>query len=327
MQETQTWRELLGNIISDPHEKQQLAGKLGVSVLTLTRWIQGESHPRPQNLRLLLEALPHYRPLLHELIVREFGALSLRSSEVGNMLEEIPSEFYSRVLSAHATTPRVLRFWSICSLILQQALGQIDPRQLGMAITIVQCMVPTSAGQVHSLRKRVTIGSGRWRNGVEQRFSFLGAESQAGYVVSSGRSVVVQDLTRDLLYPAQRIEGEMSTAISPVMRSSEIAGCLLVSSTLPDYFSLAHCTLIQHYAELLALAFEPGDFYALTQIDLRRIPPYQVQERYFKSFRQRTSSLVKEAAQTGQSMTIVQAEQVVWQQLEEELLRLPPDTL
>ena len=73
MQEAQTWRKLLGTIISNPKEKQRIAVELGVKAITLTRWVSGESDPRPQNLRLLLSVLPGQREQLLDLIRREEG--------------------------------------------------------------------------------------------------------------------------------------------------------------------------------------------------------------------------------------------------------------
>ncbi len=74
MQDSQRWRELLGKIIRDTQEKQRIANELGISSVTLTRWVAGESRPRPQNLRLLINALPDYRRTFLELIPEEFGS-------------------------------------------------------------------------------------------------------------------------------------------------------------------------------------------------------------------------------------------------------------
>jgi hypothetical protein len=54
MQELASWRELLGKIIADSHERQRIANMLGVNPITLTCWVNNESKPRPQNLRQLL---------------------------------------------------------------------------------------------------------------------------------------------------------------------------------------------------------------------------------------------------------------------------------
>nr|BBH92756.1 hypothetical protein KTA_09550 [Thermogemmatispora argillosa] len=325
MQQSRNWRELLASLISDPRQKQMLANKLGVTPLTLTRWAEGESQPRPQNLKLLAEALPQYRTELQQAFSEEFGLSNFGEPTLELEEEEIPSAFYARVLNTYATALAMLRFWSIASLILQQAVGQLDPHQVGIAITVVQCMPPSGPdGKVRSLRKRVGIGTGPWQSSVEQKAGFLGAESLAGYTVAQGRLIVIQDLTRDQgYYPARPIEGEMGCAIAPILRSSCVAGGLLVSSTRADFFTPGRSRLVQEYADLLALAFEPHEFYDLQRIDLQTMPPLEVQEEYFKHFQRRVAALMREAALNDRPLKVTEAEQLVWQQLEAELLQLP----
>src|SRR5579884_3751850 len=150
MQEFPTWRDLLGRIITDPHERQRIANELGINPITLMRWVNNESKPRPQNLRQLLKALPEHHAILLELIGEEFEGFS--SAAVENAGEdprqEIPSVFYSRVLRTRATTARVLRFSSICNLVLQQALAQLDPHRVGMAVIVARCMPPSHENKI-----------------------------------------------------------------------------------------------------------------------------------------------------------------------------------
>ena len=74
----------------------------------------------------------------------------------------------------------------------------------------------------------------------------------------------------------------------------------------------------------MALAFEPGDFYAPEQVDLRLMPHYSLQEKYLVQFRQRVSEVMLQAAKNHQPIDLFQAQDRVWRQLEEELLQLPP---
>ena len=67
-----TWRDVLGKIIQEAQERQNIARELGVSVVTLTRWVSGTSNPRMQSLRRLLEVLPQQRSQLTALIKEEF---------------------------------------------------------------------------------------------------------------------------------------------------------------------------------------------------------------------------------------------------------------
>lgn len=318
MQEFQNWRELLGKIIKEPHEKQRVAHELGVSAVTLTRWISGESTPRPHNLSLLLKALPAHRKSLLELLPEEFTQSLVGTTESEDAAQEIPSVFYARVLNAHCNLPHVLHFSSVCDVILQQMLKQLDPHRVGMEATVVQCMPPSRNNKIRSLREGLGRGTPPWSRELEQKTLFLGAESLAGYVVSSGRHLAIPNRQRGQnLFPAQWVEWEVSAMAYPIMMSDQIAGCLLVSSTQPDYFlSQARQKLVQHYTELLLVAFGPADFYNLQSIELGRMPSYEVQRPYLAKFRQRVANVMVQ-----KRIDVVQAELLVWQQIEEELLR------
>ena len=52
------WREFLGSIISNASERDRIATEIGVHSVTLSRWVSGESSPRPHNMRQLLRAIP-----------------------------------------------------------------------------------------------------------------------------------------------------------------------------------------------------------------------------------------------------------------------------
>jgi transcriptional regulator with XRE-family HTH domain len=317
-QESGDWRELLGTIISNTHERQRIAQELGVRAITLNRWVRGESAPRPQNLRHLLSVLqPDHRDLLLEMLGEQLG--ESRDGIADDTSREIPSEFYSRVLSAQATTNETLRYWSISSLILQQALGQLDPDRLGLAITIVRCMRSAGGKKIRSLRESVGKGTPPWTGDLEQRGMFLGAESLAGYVVTTCRPAQLQNILKDgLALPAHQVEHEISAAAHPILYTGRIAGCVLISSTQPDYFiSSARNILIGNYANLLALAIEPEEFYDPQDIELMIMPPHTLQKKYFANFRQRVTQALR-----AKSMNNIQAEQYVWEELEEELLQV-----
>ena len=323
METAPTWRDVLNKIIQDAKERQHIARELGVSAVTLTRWVSNISNPRMQNLRRLLEVLPQQRSQLIPLIKEEFpDFLHVTVEEQQDDMQVfIPSTFYGRVFDAYTATPRIQRFWTISNLILQQALEQLDPSKQGMAITIVQCMPPWDDDNIYSLRERAGHGTDPWRKNLEQYAIFLGAESLAGNVVLNSRPRVLQsrDDYKGIL-PAHWVEEEQSAAGYPLLRSNMIAGCLLVSSTQPDYFTPIRLQLIQHYAELLSFVFDPREFYDLEYVKLRTMPYYQAQEHYLLGFRQRVSQLMIEALKDGQPLSLLNAEQIVWQRIERELL-------
>ncbi len=157
---------------------------------------------------------------------------------------------------------------------------------------------------------------------MESGLILLGAESLAGYAVSSVHLVQNQNLrdrqSRDPGYPGR---WEESAVAAPIMFAGGVAGCLLVSSTRPEYFVPTRCTLVESYAELVALAFDRQEFYKPEEIALGVLPSFEVQGPLLPGFRQRVIDIMGRALRNQQSITAYQAEQLAWQQLEEELLQ------
>ena len=324
MQKTQSWRDLLKELIRDAQVRQRIITELEINPITLNRWIQGESKPRPRSLRRLLFVLPEYRESLMALFEAEFDdfAAEIREDAIQNVALTIPVEFYKRVLHTLSTIPPILRFSSLCDLILQQAIEQLDPHGQGVAVIVASCMPPSSLQKVGSLRERAGRGTTPWPRDLDQYAILLGVESLAGHAVSTGHLEVNQALGKRLsLSLGYKSVWEESAAATPIMREGKIAGCLLVSSAQQDYFPPERCTLIESYAELVALAFDVHDFYEPQHIELGFLPSYDVQQPYLSDFRQRVAQEMAQAMKQKHLMNIVQAEQMVWQQIEEKLLR------
>ena len=322
MDEPQSWRELLGKVINDPLERQRIANALDVNTITLSRWANGNSNPRPEKVRNLLDALPQQRPLLLSLIAEEFPEYSTEALVTDEVPQEIPSACYARVLSTHADIPDSLYFWSVCKLTLQQMLEQLDPHRLGMVIMVAQCTPPAGQNKVRSLRGNVRQGTLPLSDTLEQQPILLGMESLSGSVVTSCHPVTVQDLKQEESLQGHLFTGLESATAYPILRRSRIAGCVVVTSTQTNYFTPARLTLIQHYANLLALAFEPEEFYDPRCIELGVMPPNAIQKPYFSKFRQRVASVMQVAANNYRPISSIEAERLVWQQLEDELLQV-----
>jgi hypothetical protein len=323
MQSPKTWRQLLGTIISDPQEEQRLIDIMGIRPITLVRWVQNKSEPRPYFLRQLLDALPQHRDSLLPLLEKEFPGFSELVED--ELPKEIASSFYTHVLDTYVATTPSMRFWSICPLILQHILEHLDHDQLGMELLMVRCMPPSGHDKkIHSLREYVALGTPPWQTDLEEKNLFLGAESLAGYAVSSCHTAVIQNMRQDRSFlPAQKEENERSAAAFPMMLASRIAGCLLVSSTQPHYFHRPRLTILKHYTNLLVLAFQTEDFYDPATIELNMMPGQHIQQSYFATFRQRVADVLAQAKARQQSLTSQQAEQLARQHLEEELLQIP----
>jgi len=88
----------------------------------------------------------------------------------------------------------------------------------------------------------------------------------------------------------------------------------------PDYFTPDMHRLIEQYAELLALIFMPEDFYDWECITLAVMPPPEAQTPLLATFRTRLIQVINQAQQAHESLTLAQAERLVWKQIEEALI-------
>lgn len=328
-EKTLTWRELLGQLIEDPGERQRIAEVANVHQMTLQRWASGASAPRPTSFHALLTALPHHRELLQRLLAMEFPEFPLPVEQAlapapSWQSPSIPLDFYDRVLLMSASVLPTSRFWKICNLVLQQALTQLDPDRRGMALTIVQCVPPATGSAIRCLRQSVELGTPPWRDDLAGKTYFLGAESLAGYAATSGITAVVQSVgSNPGRLPARRIDHEESIVACPLYRSGAIAGCLTAASARPNHFTDARIALTESYARLLCLAFGDPDFYAPGAIDLRVMAPYQLQQARLSTFRERVNLLLREAGERQASLSLPQAECIVRQQFAEEFMLAP----
>lgn len=323
MRKRSVWRELLDSLIQVRSERERLAAQIGVAPVTLTRWASGETSPRLQNLHPLLQAIPdQHRAVFQTSIEEDLPSHSFDEPIRDEEKLEIPFQVVSRVLSTRATGSPHHVSWAIIHQILQHALLQLDPHHLGMKITIIECMPPRENDAICSLRESIGLGTPPWQGHVEERGLFLGAETLAGYAVTTARSYQVPDMRRDpTSVPYTRTEHEMSAAAYPIMWHSRIAGCVLFSSTqIGSFLAKGLNVLLEAYANLMALAFTEKDFSPVDLIRLHVMPDPVVQKQYLVSFRQRVMTLMKESACTEQPLTSRQAEQQAWQQIETLLL-------
>ena len=161
---------------------------------------------------------------------------------------------------------------------------------------------------------------------MEHETMLLGAESLAGYAVSSSHLVEIADLLAPAnRFPASLGNWERSAAAAPIIFEGRIAGSLVVSSTQVEYFSSVLQQLVGSYADLIALALDEEQFYEPTRIKLCLFQPQSEQQTYIALFQQRVLETVRTAAQHQQHISISQAEQMVWQQIEEKLLQIITD--
>lgn len=317
--EPENWRELLGQITSDPAEMQRIIQALGVRDITIRRWVKGESEPRPHNLHRLIHALPEYREDFVSFFSSEFEDFSEQSFD--EALQEVSPRFYKQIFQMRSTVSRSQRYWTLSNTIISQALFQLDPENLGTAIWVVRCMPPDKQGKILSLRQSVGQGNAHWPGNLEQRAMFLGAESLAGYVLENCRPAEVQDYKND---PAallgNQLDREASAIAHPILYAGRIAGCLLFSSAEASFFAPpTRQNLVSDYAHLIALAFDIEDFVDPQQIELRIMPPHSEQKLYFANFSKR---LADARTKLYEMKSNRDAELYVWEEIEKEILKL-----
>jgi hypothetical protein len=321
MIEEQSWRDLLGEIISNVHERQRIADALSVNPVTLTRWTSGKSNPRTDNLRPLLSALPQYRTQLTQLISKEFPTFLLTDVENQQQLQEISATFYAQVLETYTSNPIQLRTSTVSALILRHMLAQLDAHQTGLALIIVKCTTPPSGKKVRSLFQTHGRGTNLWSILQDNHAHFYGAESQAGHALITGHPIILQSRAeRKRLFPVHDALYEQSSAVYPILLGERTSGCLGIISAQENYFTSAHLKLIEAYVDLLVLAFEPHEFYDLRSIELGIMPDYNQQILALTHVQQRVMQHMIQAMRQQRQMTRPEAERIVWQELEEELL-------
>ena len=326
MADSQTWRELLHDLIENMSERQRIAQLSGINATTLLRWANNEGNPRLRNLHQLVSALPEYSAQLTRLIKQEYATfLELEVDRREEDLSKIPSCFYTNVMRTYTKTAPALRFWSIGKLILQQAFQHLDPQRLGLVLTVVACTTPHDSAQtVRSLRILLGQGSDPWQGSWDRYPLFMGAESLCGYVVNNRRPIVIQD-TQAMphpYYPLLPVEHARCVVVAPIQRGESIAGCFCACSTQPSYFDAERLDLVESYSQLLTVAFTAGEFYLSRNIDLALFPSRSQQAQCFATFQQRLLETIRSAAQQGQSLSGQQATSLVMAQFEEELSSL-----
>lgn len=321
--EFNTWREMLGFLAKNPQEKQRLAREADVSIITLRRWVIGESNPREDNLRQLVLAIaPEWVTQFRRLLEIEYPSIAREDLERGKVVSEILSELYMQVMRTYAKTPAILARDSLYKLIFERALEQFDPDRVGLSLALVCCVPPLPGQKVRALRQVRGMGTPPFERELERKTMFLGSESVAGHAVMNYRLAIVESRDSTSFTSANWTDYEESAIASPILRQARVAGALLVSSARPNYFTPAHQSLLELYAPLASLMFDPQEFYDPMDIMLGVMPELERQEPLFANFEQRVTFKMTTGALEQNVITIQQAHLLVWQDVVEELLQI-----
>jgi len=322
-QDWDVFRVLVKEILHDGPTIEVITQRAEISSRTLARWTSGETkEPDKKHLYRFLQIVPSYQERLLAAIRKalpDFEAPLLDNSN--DLLDDLPIDFWIRLHEANAKIPNNLRFTSIINIIFTQLQPSLDPQRIGIQLTVAQCSPPSSSDQtIRSLRE---VAKTRTAQSLLESVSdilFLGAESLAGYSVSTSKPYVVQNIQEEQAVPVRRTKDEQSAAAYPIQRGGYIAGCFLVSSPNPHFFSSRLQSLLQVYAYFLALAFDQDLFYDPKRIRLRPMPEEDIQRRSIADFQDRVLKRLRQDI----SLNRIQAEMLVWQQIEAELQALVP---
>ncbi len=298
-------RALLKKIFSDPGNRAGII-QTGINNSTITRWINGESEPRPANLNLILEHCSFVERQALQALSEKLHSTATRKELSPPAFPSIPAAFYARVHLALAETPASLRYVSIGNLVLKQALQHLDPERTGMDITLLKC-VPSAKGTILCLQESL-----KARAFSSFTHYFLGAESLAGYAVASFQMAIEK---RGIYYAILQEEASAVSAVAvPILQTGNSGGCLFIELPHARNFTPAEYALIKEYALLIGIAFETEDFYEKSAIRLIAMPPRNLQERILASFYERKLHLMR-----SRTMDNTQAEREVIQHIISEL--------
>lgn len=325
-----SWRDVLRSL--EVPEKERIIKALGIQEKTWERWVRGDTAlPHLGRLRELLRVLPaHTQAQFLASLERD---PKFAKYEIDQLIPakraDISSTFYSHFLEANVVTPEPLRFMTLCQLILLEMVGHLDADRYGIYVVILRCTPPVEGQPVRTLSQYLALGTSPWSKVFQYQHYFLGAESLAARAVLTLRPYVLQmslcPEERRLLSVYQDKDTESGAAV-PILKQGQCAGCFLVLSTQPNFFCADVLTILQRYCELMAIALHDDEWYEVEQFALRVMPSASKQQAYLAGFLDRVSMLCRNLVDSSLT-NVQQAEQIVYQEIEAELIGGSPSVV
>src|SRR5260370_28182352 len=139
------FRTLVKERLQDPQERKRIEQRTDIAPRTLSGWISGETE-EPARKRLLSwrAALPEHRDALLAAIHKalpDFEAPLIDPAT--RLIEDLPMDFWVRLLETNANTPRNLHFASFVTLIFLQLQSPVHPYHLAAPSTTPHRSPPT----------------------------------------------------------------------------------------------------------------------------------------------------------------------------------------
>lgn len=322
MIETESWRVALKLHIQDTQKRKRLAQQLQVNPATLTRWANGTSTPQARHRDEVLYLLSTDTPTFERKPLEVYTISPEKYTSQEEKSEEVASGVYAQVLDMLAQEPDPQQFlWSMCKQVFHNVLRQLDPQHLGMGIVMILCTPPPAGKPVRSIYTAIGQGQGTSQWNTDTTLApciFYGAESLSASVVATGRVAMVEDCEHEQERVSfSHTKGANCIAAAPIKQHGRVAGCLTIGCTQPYHISTARLTCLTHYANLLALALPPEDFYEHEQMMFGMMPSIIEQLAHNISLGQHIVNIIRQAASHGQILTRQQAERLALQHMEE----------
>ena len=312
-----TWREYLGQLLSDPQELKKAAAQLRVRERTIKRWVENENSPRESMLGEIASLFQgQEKQQMISLMQQDFPDFTTvetgKQTSISLGGKGLSPDLYDEILNARLQTPRKNRFFVVCHLVLRPMLEELDPSHQGVFIGISQCQ--TNGKEIVALRERVEFGTPPWTTNLTPA-SLVGRESLTGHAVLMGRLQIVQDVTSSsYLLPLRKEPHAKSTAAIPIFGSPDcIAGCVTIHGSQRNYFSPERISLITKYARLISLAFSDDDFCQKDLIRLQMMQEDELQAKLYTAFRARVTQIID-----TMKLGYEDAEKEVWRQMVKE---------
>jgi hypothetical protein len=279
--------------------------------------------------KLLSSISPAHAATFTRLVSEEFPFLVATQPQEKRIQHHIPAEFYREIMNAYTYTSRLDCRQTIQDLVFQQAIEHLDPDRHGMSISLATFVHPLEGQTVRSMREIGGVGTPPWPDDLAQKTMFLGAEALVGNAITKLRSLTISNRLEATLLPVQWTEHEQSSVAVPIVRRGKVAGGLIASSTIPNYFVAGQVavSLVESYAQLATLLFDEDEFFEPQEVVLGCMPTYEVQAPYFRDFNKRLMQQFRLAQLRGSYCTLEQARRQVWREIEEELLQACWQTL
>jgi hypothetical protein len=325
------WQVLLGTILKEnPQILKPLAEDLGVDIVSIRRWSQGRT---PHNAELALGRLvrskhfpPGWKGAFLGAVRQSFPRFLEEADPFYDELpvKEIPSFFFMQVIRAYCFVEAPLAFRTIMTTVTQQMFSHLDADSSAqVSVQLLRCTPPDSGTfLVRSLYAPALQVSVRPSPLAANCPIFFGMESPLSDLATllDGRLPYVFDEREIEEFPFPKTV--KSLALLPIQQKARLAGCCLVSSSVPAYFNAERCKILYELGITLTFAFDQEDFYAVNQLALANFPEFssQLAREGQYPFRVRRQKLRDHFDKMGLHPDQKQLERLAIQQLEGELI-------